>query len=86
MFSVPIELPAASVPPASTVTPLVVPLPPSVPPFFTVTPLDDAIELFTDNVPPVMVTGPVKPEESPVRLVAPAIWLIAPLPLMPAAN
>ena len=50
--------PGASVPPAIAVLPTL-PVPASVPPAFTVIPLDDAIELLTTSVPPLIVVAPV---------------------------
>ena len=55
-FSVPIELPGASVPPLVTV-PAIVPLPPSVPMPSTVTLL--VMLPFTASVPALTVVGPV---------------------------
>jgi hypothetical protein len=55
---VPIELPGDSVPPLIVVLPTM-PLPPSVPPAFTVVIEDDAIEPFTDKVPPLTMVRPV---------------------------
>jgi hypothetical protein len=54
----PIELPGASVPPLTVVSPTM-PLPPSVPPAFTVVSADDAIEPFTESVPALTVVAPV---------------------------
>ena len=53
------ELPGARVPPSMRVSPTT-PLPPSVPPAFTVASDDEAMEPFTDNVPPLIVVAPVK--------------------------
>ena len=50
--------PGARVPPAIEVLPTA-PVPASVPPVFTVTPLDDASELLTTRVPPLIVVAPV---------------------------
>ena len=50
--------PGAKVPPAIEVLPTE-PMPASVPPGFTVTPLDDASELLTTRVPPLIVVAPL---------------------------
>ena len=69
------ELPGASVPPSMRVSPTT-PLPPSVPPAFTVVSDDEAMEPFTDNVPPLIVVAPVKVLR-PSRICVPAPALVS---------